>query len=1605
MIQRLPKSSKAYFLFFLTMLFVLQVKSQTAFTQGNIAVFVATSSTSNTTGSIVEFSTTGSGVVTHSIPDAVSISSGLRFSGSATSTGYLANSNDGTLLCFNGANNANTSSNVNTLNPRGAGTFNFSGTYNLATTYTGASGNQTRCATTLNNSNWFIADQGGIYTNGSASPSPSGNFRGIKSFAGIVYAGQASSTSSNIQVSTISAASGGTATGLPGLTNNANLQDFYLISSGTNGNTYDVLYVISATSNTAGTITKFSLVSGSWVANGSFTTTFGGFGLAAQKQGNGAFLFVSTGQGALANNSVLRLTDAAGYNAAISINTANNVTLYTASGGAIVKGVAFAPRQAMRITEYMYSGANAATGNGEFIEFTNIGNEAIDMSGWSYDDDSRIAGTVSLSAFGIVQPGESVILTESDAGTFRTAWGLCSGIKIIGNLTTNLGRDDEINLFDASNNLVDRLSYGDDINFPGTIRTQNRSGWVNAAGLGANTISQWTLSSVADAEASVTSAGGDIGSPGKSTRANVSYNPCGIVNGAPTIVMNVASTTDFLDGGVSTSPASPYTISGVISDPTDPASTLGIDFTVNDVETDANSLVVTATTSNTSVVPNANVIVNGSGATRNVKITPSGVGYSTITVTVSDGTNTASYVLNYAASAASATPAATLWHTGMSDASDAIALDDNYYVTGDDELDVLNVYSRSASGLPVASYNYSTLLSLPDPSKPEVDVEAATKSTANANRIYWLGSMSNGKDPFDNKPNRDRLFATAVTGTGASTSFSVIGYGAIRSSLITWGDANGYNFSASAAAGVDSKSPAGFAAEGMVFAPDNTTLYIGMRAPLVPTASRTKAVIAPILNFETWFNNGAPSGNPTYGSPIELDLGLRGIRDLIRLSNGTYIIVAGNPGSTLSPALYKWTGNANDAPILVTNSFPDNPNMEGAMQINENGNLSLTKLQIICDGGNDILYNDGTEAKDFNALNLRKFRSDKLSNLVLCLPTTGDTTAVACNSFSWYGTEYTESGTATHTFTNAQGCDSVVTLHLTINRSSTGDTTAVACNSFNWYGTEYTESGTATHTFINAQGCDSVVTLHLTINHSSTGDTTAVACNSFNWYGTEYTESGTATNTFTNAQGCDSVVTLHLTINRSSTGDTTAVACNSFNWYGTEYTESGTATHTFTNAQGCDSVVTLHLTINHSSTGDTTAVACNSFSWYGTEYTESGTGTHTFTNEQGCDSVVTLHLTINHSSTSTTNVTVCSNDLPYHWNGNDYNAAGTYTYTTTNAAGCDSVATLILTVNESPVASANAGIINCNGGTTTVTVSATGGTLPYTGTGSFTVSAGSYNYTVTDANSCSSSTSITVAQPDAITIDVITGTISCYGGTTSATINAAGGTAPYKYILDNRNPKTSNVYSSLRAGSYFITVTDRKGCSQSKSFDITQPTKVKLIVLQKIKPSCKGGSDGSMQFSAAGGVGAPYEYSLNNGAFTTNSTFTNLQTGTYTVSVRDANGCTTTTSVSLGDGRGRCTQIIASNQQTISALPKILPLSIKILPNPSTTSFTLIAQSVNDEDIQIIVTDMYGKKVYITHGSVNQQYIFGNNFTSGVYFVQVIQGKNIQTLKIIKGRG
>jgi archaellin len=356
-------------------------------------------------------------------------------------------------------------------------------------------------------------------------------------------------------------------------------------------------------------------------------------------------------------------------------------------------------------------------------------------------------------------------------------------------------------------------------------------------------------------------------------------------------------------------------------------------------------------------------------------IEPIALGYNNIILQASTNISSTSIVIEVAVSENTLAIQPIFWHTGMADGSNSIDLNDSTFITADDEQNEIRIYNRYTSGGPKKIFEYSKFLQLTDCKNSicsECDIESATKSIEKPNRIYWLGSMSNGKAPKSNsKPNRNRLFATDIIN---NDSIIFIGfYDKLKEAIVRFGNQNGYQLSNSAMEGTNPKDADGFNIEGMCFSPDNSTLFVACRAPLVPIKNRKKALIIPIINFETWFNNGQPNSEPSFAPPIELDLKTRGIRDIIKLSNNKLLIAAGNCDGELHAALYVWDGIGTNLPKLLPDFNLTNLNVEGLMEIK--GNDGIHKIQVICDDGKQVYYNDGIEAKDLNQQAFKKFTS------------------------------------------------------------------------------------------------------------------------------------------------------------------------------------------------------------------------------------------------------------------------------------------------------------------------------------------------------------------------------------------------------------------------------------------------------------------------------------------------------------------------------------------------------------------------------------------------------------------------------------------------------
>jgi hypothetical protein len=218
-----------------------------------------------------------------------------------------------------------------------------------------------------------------------------------------------------------------------------------------------------------------------------------------------------------------------------------------------------------------------------------------------------------------------------------------------------------------------------------------------------------------------------------------------------------------------------------------------------------------------------------------------------------------------------------------------------------------------------------------------------------------------------------------------------------------------------------------------------------------------------------------------------------------------------------------------------------------------------------------------------------------------------------------------------------------------------------------------------------------------------------------------------------------------------------------------------------------------------------------------------------------------------------------------------------------------------------------------------VKISGMGGKKPYSfkiNNGSFVsdstfknLSAGSYLFTLRDANLCLFSDSITITNPSPLQHSLVVQNVNCFGGNNATIqVSVTGGTSPYQYKIGSGNFVSQNIFSNLTQGTYSIIIRDTSGCLKNLSQPITQPATKVSLTASGISPKCFNSNDGKINIVASGGA-KPYSFKLNNGLFDTISVFKNLAGGNYTVTLKDSLSCIDTTKVTLSTP----TQIVAGN--------------------------------------------------------------------------------------------
>ena len=408
---------------------------------------------------------------------------------------------------------------------------------------------------------------------------------------------------------------------------------------------------------------------------------------------------------------------------------------------------------------------------------------------------------------------------------------------------------------------------------------------------------------------------------------------------------------------------------GDTSEPT----TVGV--TVSAADGDLSGVRVTASVTSPGAATAAAVSPGTTPGTYLVHITPGdAIGYSSVVVTASrDGASDGTTTIKVGQSGETTALPGSSYLLGAADASSAIDVGDGYAIVADDETNTLRLYDETSTGRPVKTWNFDATGGFGG----EGDLEASARV---GDTIYWMGSGSNTKAGVVD-PDRDLLFTTTITGTGAGTELSYGGkYESLKDDLLAWDAANGnrLGLASACAAGVLPDDIDSCNVEGFETAPgDGTVGYIGFRAPRVDG----DAVIVPVLNLPDLID--ATSGTARFGSPILLDLGGRTIRELRKNDQGQYLITAGVPDDadqSLGWALYRWNGLPNSAPVLVR-TLPTTTDVSTAsgsatgVAGQEVGSwetiLSVPDLdaaaptvRLVTDNGTTAFYGDDTTGKD-----------------------------------------------------------------------------------------------------------------------------------------------------------------------------------------------------------------------------------------------------------------------------------------------------------------------------------------------------------------------------------------------------------------------------------------------------------------------------------------------------------------------------------------------------------------------------------------------------------------------------------------------------------------
>jgi len=292
-------------------------------------------------------------------------------------------------------------------------------------------------------------------------------------------------------------------------------------------------------------------------------------------------------------------------------------------------------------------------------------------------------------------------------------------------------------------------------------------------------------------------------------------------------------------------------------------------------------------------------------------------------------------------------------------------------------------------------------------------------------------------------------------------------------------------------------------------------------------------------------------------------------------------------------------------------------------------------------------------------------------------------------SYDDFGISEDEAGTYESIVNNPNGCDTMITVNLTLSDSPTLIITERLCpgDTYDQYGILTDLPGNYEAILENTAGCDTVLNLIILEEDQPTLNFSENICagDVYEEYGLSETESGSYVSYLSASEGCDTLVTIDLSVEEIPTAIIQHSICtgDTYIFHDIEETESGTYTTSYDYGGICDSLITVELLVTETIELDLVRTICQGefFDQYGIYADETGDYQNTITNTIGCDSIITLNLTVASPTESFLTEVICP-DTFFDLNDIHENTSGSYQTVIENVNGCDSTINVELTVLE-----------------------------------------------------------------------------------------------------------------------------------------------------------------------------------------------------------------------------------------------------------------------------------------------------------------------------------